>query len=179
MKKQNIKVTPFKYAQHRGFAPHGYSCGGCGATHVKLWREYNTCLDFQTLYCMKCVCEVNKKPVPKTLSDNCGEFGPSDQLEHPKAGSLVPAIPTEDGSNYWGYTSVPIMGVVWWQRLNGPKQSAVEILDSYHKLIYAKEMFEDGVNKAHNKETKEYYQNLLDDTILAIDAVWLDVTGQM
>jgi hypothetical protein len=54
-----------------------------------------------------------------------------------------------------------------------------EILDSYHKLIYAKEMFEDGVNKAHNKETKEYYQNLLDDTILAIDAVWLDVTGQM
>ena len=31
-----------------------YECGGCGASGVKLWREYNTFLDQQTLECCDC-----------------------------------------------------------------------------------------------------------------------------
>lgn len=34
-----------------------------------------------------------------------------------QVGSMVPAVPTEDGMTYWGYTSVPQSGVDWWHRL--------------------------------------------------------------
>jgi hypothetical protein len=37
------------------------------------------------------------------------EFNGSDQI-----GWLVPAVPTEEGDTYWGYTSVPSAGCVWW-----------------------------------------------------------------
>jgi hypothetical protein len=36
----------------------------------------------------------------------------SDQI-----GWLVPAVPTEDGETYWGYTSVPADGCSWWYAL--------------------------------------------------------------
>lgn len=41
-----------------------------------------------------------------------GNFGLTDWI-----GNLVPAIPTEQGDTYWGYTSVPQEGVKWWVRL--------------------------------------------------------------
>ena len=32
-------------------------------------------------------------------------------------GWLVPAVPTEEGNTFWGYTSVPYQGVYWWDNL--------------------------------------------------------------
>ena len=32
-------------------------------------------------------------------------------------GWRVPAVPTEDGETYWGYTSVPQPGCDWWSNL--------------------------------------------------------------
>jgi hypothetical protein len=33
------------------------------------------------------------------------------------SGSMAPAIPTEDGSTFWGYSSVPEDGCNWWYAL--------------------------------------------------------------
>jgi hypothetical protein len=32
-------------------------------------------------------------------------------------GWMVPAVPTPDGDTFWGYTSVPLEGVLWWKAL--------------------------------------------------------------
>lgn len=91
--------------------PEKYVCSVCGAKGVKLWRQYNTCVCFLELKCATCI-------VPDKTVDEHGKIedkivGMSDQV-----GGLVPAIPTADGSeSFWGYTSVPILGVVWWKAL--------------------------------------------------------------
>lgn len=36
---------------------------------------------------------------------------------HASIGWMVPAVPTEDGETFWGYTSVPQAGCEWWHRL--------------------------------------------------------------
>lgn len=106
-----------------------YRCGDCGALGVKLWREYNTVLEHQTLRCFVCAVKQQKKTVrvvdgngrtdcyAKTLgADRLG-----DQI-----GWLIPAVPTvtpDDGASigkdgtYWGYTSVPTDALSWWYTL--------------------------------------------------------------
>ncbi len=39
-----------------GEVPEHYVCGECGEKNVKLWREYQTSLDQQSLLCMTCAC---------------------------------------------------------------------------------------------------------------------------
>ena len=34
--------------------PKDYACGGCGATRVKLWREYQTAAKYSKLLCGAC-----------------------------------------------------------------------------------------------------------------------------
>ena len=41
-----------------------------------------------------------------------GERGKCDQI-----GWRVPAVPTEEGDTFWGYTSVPQAGCDWWRSL--------------------------------------------------------------
>lgn len=60
-----------------------------------------------------------------------------------------------------------------------PKMSMVEIVENYHKLLLAKADYENYVALAADDATRQHYQKLLDDTIIAIDAAWLDVTGQL
>ena len=80
----------------------GYACGGCGASGVRLWRDYQVYLDQSTLRCRRC-CEAHEgKPMPDQ----------GDQI-----GWSVPAVPTPDGSTFWGYTSVPLVAVDWWKAL--------------------------------------------------------------
>jgi hypothetical protein len=50
---------------------------------------------------------------------------PADALEvksenerHDQIGWLIPAVPTEEGDSFWGYTSVPQPGCEWWYRLS-------------------------------------------------------------
>ena len=94
-------VSPFHYADTE--TPAGYECGDCGASGVKLWREYQTFLSGQTLRCLDCACKAEKKK-------------PED-LEGDSVGWMVPAVPTEEGDTFWGYSSVPQAGVEWWHRL--------------------------------------------------------------
>lgn len=85
-------------------SPPEYTCGDCGKGGVRLWREYQTFLDHQTLRCVACAL-ANQKREADALHDG-------DQI-----GWLVPAVPSEDGETLWGYTSVPASGVDWWYAL--------------------------------------------------------------
>lgn len=94
------------------------ACGSCGARNCKLWRLSNTFLEHQSLYCVDCALTdqaqwLSPNDGPVDLS-GCRktDYGSSDQI-----GGLVPAVPTSDGSTFWGYTSIPSTGVKWWKEL--------------------------------------------------------------
>lgn len=106
--------------------PKGYECGTCGKSGCKLWREYQTFLDQQSLSCCDCAGKSQKKDVSTIDEEGCILCEPFLDANGREIGSRyrcdqigwrVPAIPTEDGSTYWGYSSVPQKGVNWWKRL--------------------------------------------------------------
>jgi hypothetical protein len=105
-------VLSFKYVD--GVVPEGYRCTACGASGSKLWRDYNTCADVTDLLCA--VCAGKRYDVDVSKIDHRGTIrgrrGRTDQI-----GRLVPAVPTEDGETFWGYTSVPEEGCRWWADL--------------------------------------------------------------
>lgn len=123
-----ISIQPFKYSTIS--APEGYKCSECGASGVKLWREYNMFLDNQSLNCADCALERAQKN-----ASGCKYIGPVNAVgklrveytthghshETDQIGWLVPAVPTEDGETFWGYTSVPSDGVLWWKLLPSMK----------------------------------------------------------
>lgn len=93
--------------------PSEYRCGNCGATGVKLWREYQTFSP--QLLCADCAAADQHKDISDIgaggkRTDELGQR--TDQI-----GWYVPAVPDEEGVGYWGYTSVPDAGVVWWRNL--------------------------------------------------------------
>lgn len=81
--------------------PKTYKCSKCGIRGVKLWRPYNS-FNIELL-CAACAEIDQKKKVDLEKSDQIGWF--------------IPAVPSEDGVGYWGYTSVPQAGVDWWKKL--------------------------------------------------------------
>ncbi len=83
--------------------PENYVCGKCSADGVKLYRDYNTFLNHQTLLCCACACKEQKKEIIE---------GKASQI-----GWRIAAIPTEEGDTFWGYTSVPEPGCRWWYDL--------------------------------------------------------------
>lgn len=83
-----------------------YRCGECGATGVRLWREYNTFLNYQHLYCRTCAVKDQKK-TPEDLEEY-------ERIRCDQIGWLVPAVPTRDGDTFWGYSSVPQGLCNWW-----------------------------------------------------------------
>lgn len=94
--------------------PEDYVCAVCGATHCKLWREYQT---FQPkILCAKCAATDQNKCIDdiddqgKHTEERLGTR--SDQI-----GWHVPAVPLENEKGYWGYTSVPQPGCEWWRKL--------------------------------------------------------------
>ncbi len=99
-----------------GGAPTRYRCTSCGVHGVKLWREYQTIARVTTLECATCAIKSQKKT--GTVDENALWDDPTmpgrktDQI-----GWRIPAVPTEDGSTFWGYSSVPGAAVVWWKRL--------------------------------------------------------------
>ena len=109
-------IKPFSFSG--GAAPEGYVCTRCRSAGRKLWREYNTCADYTKLFCAACALKNQRKKGPvgedgKRL-DNMGDR--TDQI-----GWLIPAVPTEDGATFWGYSSVPPAGCTWWRGLpTGP-----------------------------------------------------------
>jgi hypothetical protein len=102
-----------------------YNCSGCGATGIKLWRDYNTCANAIELKCAECATpnqvtyeaktyttENNREFLGAFDADGVFTFRSGDQL-----GGLVPAVPTVEGDTFWGYSSVPDDQVEWWLAL--------------------------------------------------------------
>ena len=111
-------LHPVDYSKQE--TPPNYKCGECGATGVKLWREYQTFLEHQTLRCAKCAAKDQKKDISDIDDDgrhtlDSKTFGPGQKSD--QIGWYVPAVPTQKNDSYWGYTSVPDAGVKWWRRL--------------------------------------------------------------
>jgi len=102
-----VKIEPFKYKE--GAIPEGYICGKCGAKGCRLWRPYQTFLDGITLLCANCAEKDQKKELELEVD--------RDYITCDQIGWFVPAVPTEEGDTYWGYTSVPRGGCDWWDSL--------------------------------------------------------------
>jgi hypothetical protein len=86
---------------------------------VKLWRQYQTFLDHQKLFCQPCAELDQKKP-------HADE--PRNQI-----GWLVAAVPDApllpdgglpDGATFWGYTSMPQASVNWWNSMPDAQRRA-------------------------------------------------------
>lgn len=111
---------------YTGGAPDGYRCDKCGAKGVKLWRDYSTFLEHQELTCAPCLRAYAASQGRHGEVDSDGLWSkPGDDIRW-KSDSFfwrVPAVPTADGSTFWGYTSVPREGVAWWKRLPTLKEA--------------------------------------------------------
>lgn len=91
-----------------------YRCARCGTSGCKLWRESYVMLNQVELLCANCTAKEENKEISTMGPDGkwMSEWGPTDQI-----GSWLPAVPTEDGKTFWGYTSVPDAGCQWWRDL--------------------------------------------------------------
>ena len=107
-----------------------YECCDCGGKGCKLWRDYQCFLENLELRCAECAGKNQNKDVadmnpegkrPYQMVEG-GIVQWTDQI-----GWLVPAVPTEDGETFWGYTSVPQEGVDWWKNLPNSPQKEEEI----------------------------------------------------
>lgn len=94
--------------------PPSYKCGKCQATGCKLWRDYQTFLEHQSLLCATCAGQEQGKNVSDIDADGMrsSHYNRTDQI-----GWRIPAVPTEENDTFWGYTSVPEAGCEWWRRL--------------------------------------------------------------
>jgi hypothetical protein len=92
-----------------------YRCSVCGASNCKLWREYQTFLDHQRLFCAPCGARDQTKSIEGI--DANGRRSDPDGSRTDTIGWLVPAVPTSDGDTFWGYTSVPEDRCEWWRAL--------------------------------------------------------------
>lgn len=108
-----MRTVSFSYATQR--PPKNYKCADCGVSGCKLWREYQTCSP--QLLCCDCAGKNQKRDVRQI--DDKGQV-PDPDINGRKSVSIgwyVPAVPDEEGLGYWGYTSVPDVGVKWWEAL--------------------------------------------------------------
>lgn len=129
-----FKIARFAYA--RGPIPPGYKCAGCGDHGVKLWREYNTMACYITLRCAACAVANQAGEIgPNTVIGDDGKCEAKHGYRTDQIGYLMPAVPTEDGETFWGYTSVPQPGVDWWKRLptrrkkySDPREALVQLI---------------------------------------------------
>ena len=106
-------IGPVDYASKK--TPFGYRCGSCHGSRCKLWRDVRMLATDVELKCGRCVCW-GVYGYEKFINDDGKirdkEHGLTDQI-----GGWLPAVPTEDGNTFWGYTSVPKAAVAWWRRL--------------------------------------------------------------
>lgn len=94
---------------------HNYRCSNCKTSGVKLWRQYNILACYVDLLCVDCACRQEKIDPNSVEEDGRRKIDyeqMTDQLVY-----LIPAVPTIEGDTFWGYTSVPEEGVLWWKNL--------------------------------------------------------------
>jgi len=97
-----------------GKIPDDYKCSKCGGTHRKLWRRCQS--SHIELLCATCAGEDQKMDVSSIRTDGC-IFDSQDKRWGDQIGWFVPAVPSEDNTSYWGYTSVPDPACEWWRNL--------------------------------------------------------------
>ena len=95
-----IVSDQFSYRRHE--VPRDYFCAWCKMQGVRLYREYGGFSPGEIL-CTHC-----------TEKSQDRKFDPNSPHE---IAWRVAAVPCEDGTGYWGYTSVPQEGVNWWDLL--------------------------------------------------------------
>lgn len=105
--------------------PEDYKCDDCGATHCKLWREYSAFPPVR-LECVDCAIKSQNNPniapafakIATTVQfKEDGSYIDHRGEETDAIGWRVPAVPDEANVSYWGYSSVPSAGVMWWKSL--------------------------------------------------------------
>jgi hypothetical protein len=116
--------------------PRDYRCTTCGLRGYKLWRPYQT---FHIeLFCADCVeARAKAKLAPAALAT---------------IGWYVAAVPTVDATGYWGYTSVPMEGILWWNGLETRAPAGYRPTVSFWEPAY--EAAERGV-----KQLKQRYRD--------------------
>lgn len=97
--------------------PEHYFCGKCGAIGCKLWRLYQTFLRGEDLRCAKCAAKSEGEDIADIDTDGRRAHPDFTGARSDQIGSYIPAVPTEDASTCWGYTSVPYIAIEWWKRL--------------------------------------------------------------
>lgn len=124
-----MKVKPPTYLKFDDAGKIIYSCGFCGQSGVKLWRDYQTFLSNQELRCANCVAKLEQEKKGLAEAPVIGrdgrwesEYGKTDQI-----GGLVPACLDEIQVTFWGYTSVPMLAICQWRALpTYPDQEPLE-----------------------------------------------------
>lgn len=110
----------------KAVTPPDYKCSGCSATNCKLWRQYQTFASHIELFCANCAIKDQSEPGASSLGkkkkkikiDTDGTYKDEEfRMKCDQIGWLVPAVPTEEGDTYWGYTSIPQAGCDWWTRI--------------------------------------------------------------
>lgn len=105
-------MTPLDYS--RPGTPEEYTCGNCGASGCKLWREYQTM--FPQLLCADCACRDQGKL--NNVDEQGFRVDAGLRVRTDQIGWFVPAVPDEGGEGFfWGYSSVPEEGQKWWRSL--------------------------------------------------------------
>ena len=79
---------------------------------VTLMRIALAC--YVRLLCAECAKKDQKK---RFAVDEAGEHVDRYGHKSDQIGWLIPAVPTDDMDTYWGYTTVPEVGCVWWDML--------------------------------------------------------------
>lgn len=90
--------------------PSGYRCLICNAHGVRLWRDWNCIAVYITLRCYDCVID--------KAEDKKDVLGKKYTPESTQIDGLCAAIPTAEGDTFWGYSSAPAEGCVWWRSLS-------------------------------------------------------------
>ena len=95
--------------------PEDYKCNICEGSGIKLWRDYRSFSVSGSLLCA--ACGLKEENIEGPVNSEGKVQAKDDPLYTDQIGYLVPAIPDEKGTGYWGYTSVPQAGVLWWRNL--------------------------------------------------------------
>lgn len=107
MSERNVGKVEYK----KGVVPDDYKCDHCGAHGIRLWREYQSMAYITTLLCADCAEERGRKSHGGSWRSSFSQ-GQGNQI-----GWFIPAVPVERENNYCSYTSIPVDGYNWWNRL--------------------------------------------------------------
>lgn len=97
--------------------PENYQCKKCGKHGTKMWREYNVFFDQSALVCCDCAFRESKCINRTNDVDSLGKHVDEYECYTDQIYRFVPAVPTEDGTSCYGYSSVPSAGINWWRTL--------------------------------------------------------------